>query len=58
MTNKEAAEVLKIIHTDENGIATYPLYECSKCKLESMLNTWDYCPNCGCRMVESQESYE
>lgn len=37
-------------------IATYPLYECSKCKLESMLNTWDYCPNCGCRMVEPQES--
>ena len=39
-------------------IATYPLYECSKCKLESMLNTWDYCPNCGCRMVEPQESGE
>ena len=37
-------------------IATYPLYECSKCKLESMLNTWDYCPNCGCRMIEPQES--
>lgn len=37
-------------------IATYPLYECSKCKLESMLNTWDYCPNCGCHMVESWES--
>ena len=32
-----------------------PSYECSKCGHTSLENG-DYCPNCGCRMVEPQES--
>jgi len=38
----------------------YPLFICSECKAvrenESFLE--NYCPNCGCRMVEPQESEE
>ena len=31
-------------------------YYCDKCKCDSPNNEkWDYCPNCGCRMVEPQE---
>ena len=29
-------------------------YYCSECKSMGV-DYWDYCPNCGCRMVESQE---
>ena len=32
-------------------------YYCDKCKCESPNNEkWDYCPNCGARMVEQKES--
>lgn len=31
--------------------------KCSKCGVESIGES-DYCPNCGCRMVEPQESEE
>jgi len=32
-------------------------YYCDKCKCESPNNEkWDYCPNCGAKMVEPQES--
>lgn len=32
-------------------------FYCDKCKCEAPNNEkWDYCPNCGCRMVEPQES--
>ena len=31
-------------------------YYCDKCKCDAPNNEkWDYCPNCGCRMVEPQE---
>ena len=34
-------------------------YYCNKCKCDAPNNEkWDYCPNCGCRMVEPQESEE
>jgi predicted amidophosphoribosyltransferase len=34
-------------------------YYCDKCKCDAPNNEkWDYCPNCGCRMVEPQESEE
>ena len=32
-------------------------YYCSECKSMGV-DYWDYCPNCGCRMVEPQESEE
>lgn len=32
-------------------------YYCDKCKCDSPNNEkWDYCPNCGAKMVEPQES--
>ncbi len=32
-------------------------YYCDKCKCDAPNNEkWDYCPNCGCKMVEPQES--
>ena len=32
-------------------------YYCDKCKCDSPNNEkWDYCPNCGARMIEPQES--
>ena len=34
-----------------------PSYECSKCG-QTSLEEGDYCPNCGARMVEEQESEE
>lgn len=31
-------------------------YYCDKCKCDSPNNEkWDYCPNCGCRMIEPQK---
>jgi hypothetical protein len=36
---------------------TIDYVECSCCHYES-LEEGDYCPNCGCRMVEPQESEE
>jgi len=34
-------------------------YYCDKCKCESPNNEkWDYCPNCGARMVDPQERSE
>ena len=31
-------------------------YYCDRCKCDAPNNEkWDYCPNCGCRMVEPQE---
>ena len=35
----------------------YPKYECSECS-ECEESDSDYCPNCGARMVEPQESEE
>jgi hypothetical protein len=41
-------------------IESYPLqehdYECSECLKETDDNTWKYCPDCGAKMVEPQES--
>ena len=34
-------------------------YYCDKCKCDAPNNEkWDYCPNCGAKMVEPQESEE
>ena len=29
---------------------------CSECGFELTINNTNYCPNCGCRMIEPQES--
>ena len=35
-------------------------YHCSECRETFPIDCskWNYCPNCGCRMVEPQESEE
>lgn len=41
-----------------------PRFECSECHTQEFVETcmykpiWNYCPNCGCRMVEPQKSEE
>ena len=34
----------------------YGVAFCSECGFELKINNTNYCPNCGCRMVEPQES--
>jgi hypothetical protein len=41
-----------ISHYDEDAKEGW--YECDRCHTERAFNT-DYCPDCGCRMVEPQE---
>ena len=42
-----------ISHYDEDAKEGW--YECDRCHTERAFNT-DYCPDCGCRMVEPQKS--
>lgn len=42
-----------ISHYDEDAKEGW--YECGRCHTERALNT-KFCPDCGCRMVEPQES--
>lgn len=42
-----------ISHYDEDAKEGW--YECDRCHTERAFNT-DYCPDCGCRMIEPQES--
>ena len=44
-----------ILHK-HNGIGHIECSECSRFYLEAHLLTNRYCPNCGCHMVEPQES--
>ena len=44
-----------ILH-EHNGIGHIECSECSRFYLEAHLLTNRYCPNCGCHMVEPQES--
>jgi len=42
-----------ISHYDEDAKEGW--YECDRCHTERAFNT-DFCPDCGCRMIEPQES--
>jgi len=41
-----------ISHYDEDAKEGW--YECDRCHTERAFNT-DFCPDCGCRMIEPQE---
>lgn len=44
-----------ISHYDEDEKVGW--YECDRCHIERAFNT-DYCPDCGAKMIEPQESEE
>ena len=46
-----------LMATNEDGCMKFPAKECSVCHKPHIKAYWmDYCPNCGAKMVESEEA--